>query len=275
MEKLPTQKVICSFFIAFFLLSVSTTSQEVEDESEFNYDRNSLKGPYNWGKIRPEWRMCSNGTMQSPIDMLNERVKVVSHLGILKRDYHPSNATLVNRGHDISLKWGGGAGYIEINGTQYELKQCHWHSPSEHSINGRRYDLEFHMVHESKDQRVAVIGIIFKIGRSDPFLSEMKEHIEAVADTREEERVVGMVDPNHIRIGNRNSKYYRYIGSLTIPPCTQDVVWTILSKVRTVSREQLDLLRDAVHDDSETNARPLQPVNQRPVKLYRPQDHED
>ncbi|KAF7154698.1 hypothetical protein RHSIM_Rhsim01G0215100 [Rhododendron simsii] len=255
MEKLPTQKVVCSFFIAFFLLSYSTTSQEVEDEREFNYDRNSLKGPYNWGEIRPEWRMCSNGTMQSPIDMLDERVKVVSHLGILKRDYHPSNATLVNRGHDISLKWGGGAGYIEINGT--------------------RYDLEFHMVHESKDQRVAVIGIIFKIGRSDPFLSEMKDHIEAVADTGEEERVVGMVDPKHIRIGNRNSKYYRYIGSLTIPPCTQDVVWTILSKVRTVSREQLSLLRDAVHDDSESNARPLQPINQRPVKLYRPQDHED
>lgn len=32
-----------------------------------------------------------------------------------------------------------GAGAIFVNGTEYLLKQCHWHSPSEHSINGRRY----------------------------------------------------------------------------------------------------------------------------------------
>ncbi|KAJ6715742.1 CARBONIC ANHYDRASE [Salix koriyanagi] len=106
------------FSIAFSLLLVSriipTTSQEVEDEEDFNYDPNGEKGPANWGRIHPEWGACSNGSMQSPIDLLNERVQVVSHLGRLNRSYKPANATLRNRGHDMMLKWEGDAGSIDI-----------------------------------------------------------------------------------------------------------------------------------------------------------------
>lgn len=74
-----------------------------EDESEFNYGANSTKGPARWGEIHAEWGACSNGTMQSPIDMSNERVNIVSHLGRLKKSYKPSNATLRNRGHDMMV----------------------------------------------------------------------------------------------------------------------------------------------------------------------------
>jgi len=35
---------------------------------------------------------------------------------------------------------GGNAGLgITINGTEYKLQQIHWHSPSEHTLNGKRY----------------------------------------------------------------------------------------------------------------------------------------
>lgn len=74
-----------------------------EDESEFNYDEKSEIGPFNWGNIKPEWSQCKNGSMQSPIDLLNERVQIVSHLGKLQLNYQPSNATLKNRGHDIKV----------------------------------------------------------------------------------------------------------------------------------------------------------------------------
>lgn len=47
--------------------------------------------------------MCKNGTMQSPIDLINERVKVVPGLGRLKRSYKPAHARLRNRGHDIMV----------------------------------------------------------------------------------------------------------------------------------------------------------------------------
>ncbi|MFQ6638891.1 hypothetical protein Gotur_014697 [Gossypium turneri] len=270
MEKLPAQFFVCSFFILLALHPFSVRSQEVEDESEFDYGANSTKGPARWGEIHAEWGACSNGTMQSPIDMSNERVNIVSHLGRLKKSYKPSNATLRNRGHDMMLRWEDEAGAIEIKGTEYVLHQCHWHSPSEHTINGRRYDLELHMVHESADGKVAVIGIMYKTGRQDSFLSLLMDHLEAITDITDRERAVGVIDPRHIKFGSR--KYYRYIGSLTIPPCTENVVWSIVRKVRTVTREQVRFLRVAVHDEWDSNARPLQSINKRSIQLFRPDD---
>ncbi|XP_022874799.1 alpha carbonic anhydrase 7-like [Olea europaea var. sylvestris] len=275
MNNLKTTTFFKKFLIVIVLVSFLglTKSQEVDDESEFSYEEDSKNGPAHWGEIKPEWRMCNSGSTQSPIDLLNERVEVVSHLGRLHRDYKPSNATLINRGHDMMLSWEAGAGSIQINGTLYQLRQCHWHSPSEHTLNGRRFDLEIHMVHESMDNRTAVIGIMYKIGRPDSFLSMMKQDFKALVDTRNVERAVGIIDPKLIKLGSR--KYYRYIGSLTVPPCTQDVSWTILRKVRTVTREQVKLFREAVHDEYETNARPIQPINHRRIKLYRPRDNEN
>ncbi|KAJ9698068.1 hypothetical protein PVL29_007261 [Vitis rotundifolia] len=268
MEKLMTHILLCSFFIVLVLHACPAISQEVEDEKEFDYGKGSDKGPDKWGEIHEEWSTCKHGNMQSPIDLLNERVQVVSHLGRLQRSYKPSQAILKNRGHDMKLSWEGDAGSIQINGTKYELKQCHWHSPSEHTVNGKRFDLEIHMLHETPSGETAVVGIMYKIGRADSFLSTITDHLEALSDSTDQEREVGVVDPRHIKIGSR--KYYRYMGSLTTPPCTEGVIWTIVNKVRTVTREQVNLLRVAVHDESGSNARPTQPINRRSVHFYRP-----
>ncbi|RHN60704.1 putative carbonic anhydrase [Medicago truncatula] len=180
-----------------------------DDESEFNYDEDSDQGPHNRGDIKPEWFRCKNGTMQSPIDLLNHRVQIVSNLGGLQINYTPSNATLKNRGHDIRLELIANSSYLQINGTQYVLKQLHWHSPSEHTIDGKRLDLELHLVHETPSGETAVIGILYKTGLPDLFLS----------------------------------------------------------LVKFVSKEQIELLQVAVHNDSDSNARPLQPLNNRLVQL--------
>ncbi|XP_054811274.1 alpha carbonic anhydrase 7-like [Prosopis cineraria] len=269
MEKVAaTRFLICSLFAVLCLFSYPANSSEVEDEREFSYDEDEDTGPSRWGEIKEEWRVCKNGTMQSPIDVLNKRVRVVSHLGALQMKYHPSNATLKNRGHDIMLEWAAGAGYLQINETQYVLRQCHWHSFSEHTIDGKRLDLELHMVHETEAGETAVIAILYKIGKPDAFLSSLTEGLKAVSDTTETEEQVGMVDPWLIKTSSL--RYYRYLGSLTTPPCSENVVWTILGEVKTVAKEQVNLLRNAVDDGSEINARPLQPINNRLVELYQP-----
>ncbi|XP_022998888.1 alpha carbonic anhydrase 7-like [Cucurbita maxima] len=263
-KKLSFQVMLCSFFCAFLLVSRPAMSQEVEDESEFNYEEGGEKGPANWGNLKQEWRKCKTGTMQSPIDLSHKRVQIIPYFGDLKIYYNPSNATLKNRGHDIMLKWGDGAGYIEVNGTQYVFKQCHWHSPSEHTVNGQTFALEAHLVHQSQNGSIAVIGILYRIGQPDPFLSLIKDDLEEISYTNETKEI-NTIDASLLKM--RSSLYYRYIGSLTTPPCTQNVIWTIVRQVWTVTPEQIELLRVAVHDDSNTNARPLQPLNNRTIQL--------
>ncbi|KAI7749939.1 hypothetical protein M8C21_022936 [Ambrosia artemisiifolia] len=256
-KSLKSSSILIALFI--ILCVPYAISQEVDDEHEFSYDVNSPVGPDHWGEIHSEWSMCNQGDLQSPIDLTHKRVQTTSHLGRLDRDYKDGNATLINRGHDMMLRWTEGAGHITINGTEYQLNQLHWHTPTEHTVNGRRYNLELHLVHQSTDGKIAVIGIMYKIGRPDSTLSLMEPYFKALVSTKGVEMNVGIIDPREIKIGSR--KYYRYIGSLTTPPCHQNVIWTIVKKVRTVSREQLHAIREAVHDNADANSRPVQPLN--------------
>ncbi|KAF8042649.1 hypothetical protein BT93_A1093 [Corymbia citriodora subsp. variegata] len=268
--------ILLSAFCLFFLpaLSSAATSsvpREVEDEREFDYIAGSEKGPTHWGELKKEWEACKNGEMQSPIDLSSRRVKVIPKLGEIRRSYKPSNATLKNRGHDISLQWDvGSVGSIKLNGTDYFLHQCHWHSPSEHTINGRRYEMEIHMVHVSIDpnveNKIAVVGILYRTGQPDAFLSKLMGNLRSMVD-QEGERKMDVFDPREIKMGG-GKNYLRYMGSLTVPPCTEGVIWTINKKIGTASKDQIKLLREAVHDYAEKNARPVQRLNRREIHLY-------
>ncbi|KAI4363980.1 hypothetical protein MLD38_020129 [Melastoma candidum] len=242
---------------------------EVEDSGNedppFTYLESTGKGPSMWGLLNPEWAACSDGKLQSPIDLSRETARITPRLGKLEKDYKPAPAVIVSRDHDINVKWYGDAGHIIINGTRFNVIQCHWHTPTEHSLDGMRYELELHIVHLSNEGRIAVIGILYEFGRPDSFLEKLYPYIKNVS---REETHLGVVDPSDIEFGSR--EYFRYNGSLTSPPCTEGVTWTVIKKVRTASMEQVEALRNAVDEGFENNARPIQPRNGRPVRLYTP-----
>ncbi|KAK3123640.1 hypothetical protein QOZ80_8AG0633970 [Eleusine coracana subsp. coracana] len=242
--------------------------EETEHEEEFSYVPGEENGPEHWGAIKEEWAACGTGKMQSPIDLSHHRVSLVRSLGYLNHSYRSAEASIVNRGHDIMVKFNGDAGSLVINGTAYNLHQIHWHSPSEHTVNGRRYDMELHLVHQSAENKAAVVGLLYELGSSDGFLRKMEPFLKRIADKKDREERVGVVNPAGAR--GRASVYYRYMGSLTTPPCKEGVIWTIVRRVRTVSKYQLQLLREAVHDEMENNARPTQDSNNRDVSLFRP-----
>ncbi|XP_048504617.1 alpha carbonic anhydrase 7 isoform X2 [Beta vulgaris subsp. vulgaris] len=146
----------------------------------------------------------------------------------------------------MQLEWTEGSSSIQINGVDYILRQCHWHSPSEHAINGRRYALEAHFVHQSLDNKVAVIGFLYHYGNPDPFLSSIEDKIRSISNNASTD--AGVISPSQVRM--EGSQYYRYSGSLTTPPCDEGVIWTVENM------------------GSRENARPLQPVNRRWVQLY-------
>ncbi|OIT40378.1 PREDICTED: alpha carbonic anhydrase 4-like [Nicotiana attenuata] len=252
---------------AFLFLSSQTfcsahDDNEVDDESKFTYLLGTNEGPENWGNLKAEWKLCTTGKFQSPVNIRNKTVTVTTALQHLKPNYKIAPAIIINRGHDIKLQWEGDAGYISVGGTEYKLQQCHWHTPSEHKLNNKCFAMEAHMVHQSADGKIAVVAIPFKIGSPNPFFEELMRNIETVDDKGLK---LGMVDPQQLGIGDE--PFYRYIGSLTVPPCTEGITWTVLHKARTVSMEQLMAYRSAVHDGFEANARPVQSLHKRPVYL--------
>ncbi|KAL9322755.1 hypothetical protein ACSQ67_010808 [Phaseolus vulgaris] len=255
---------IQSLFILIVLLFRPATSEE------FNYDPSSPNGPPNWGNT---WPLCRDGRTQSPIDLRISRANVTYSSGI-QRNYQPANATLLTSGHDVMVNWTENAGHIIINGTQYYLLQGHWHSPSEHTISGIRYDLELHLVHRSSDARLAVTGILYKFGiRGDEFISTIEDDLKLMAENQTRVTQLGIVDPEDVA-GITGNKYFRYNGSLTVPPCSENVLWTVFIKEdKRVSRTQNRLIRAAVDgagDETFMSARPVQPRNGRPVQLYLP-----
>lgn len=258
----------CWLLLFLYQQAICTTAQApVEDEGEFEYIPGSERGPERWGYLREEWAKCRTGRKQSPIDIVDSRVRIVHNRGQLQFNYKPANAIVRNSGHDIEIEWIGDAGSAQFNGVNYSLVQCHWHSPAEHLINGRRYDLELHMVHVNSSKIVAlVVSQLYRIDRPDPFLSQFTAEITSLID-QVGQRQKGVVDPRSART-NSAIKYYNYLGSLTTPPCNETVIWIVNQTISTVAREQVELLREAVFDYAEMNARPVQPLNGREILLY-------
>ncbi|RZC70551.1 hypothetical protein C5167_033710 [Papaver somniferum] len=268
----PTFLVYAYLLIVVLVLNSLPASSwlEVENQEDFSYVTGSGNGPENWGNLRPEWAKCKSGTQQSPINLDFSKMQYAPELGDLQMNYTPASGILKNRGHDISLQWAvaGDAGSIQIDDTTYVLDQIHWHSPSEHTVNGRRFALELHMVHKNVElKKVAVVAVLYSLSIfKDPFLSKLEANIRDISGTGASEVNIGPVDPNDIDMSDR--KYYRYLGSLTTPPCDEGVIWTIKRKVMPVRIDQVMLLRSAVHDGNGNNARPLQPLNNREILYY-------
>ncbi|CAL5389252.1 unnamed protein product [Camellia sinensis] len=265
--------VIASVLLLLHCFAIST-DLELEDREYtkhgtglvFSYSGKT--GPDNWGSLSPCYTTCSNGKAQSPIDIVKNKVVRNKNLKPLRREYYPVNATLVNHGYNVELKFGN-AGVLILNGKNYILRQMHWHSPSEHKINGVTFDAELHLVHNASDGSFTVIAILYKIGDADPIIAKIQGKLAELGEevfTDEDQIAVGTYDTWKLRRNTR--KYYRYVGSLTTPPCTENVTWHIFGKERSISKEQIKALKAPVKATCKENSRPVQPLNGRQVELF-------
>jgi carbonic anhydrase len=209
-------------------------------------------GPQQWGNLSADYLMCSMGRNQSPIDLSGA---VDADLGELILDY-PNRGIVgeVNNGHTIQENLHPG-NFATIQGRQYEAKQFHFHSPSEHRIDGKTFPLEIHIVHTNSVGQLAVLGILFEEGEENTMLNQLNGFRPAGL-----EPYTGPVDYN--LIVTARTQYYVYNGSLTTPPCSEGVLWAVLKNPVTASGEQIDQFHAAMEAD--TN-RPIQPRNARTI----------
>ena len=114
------------------------------------------------------------------------------------------------------------------------------------------------MVNKTDDGSTAVVGLLLKEGQENAALKTVFEAMPVMAGPVQE--VTGSVDLAAVLPEKRTT--YRYLGSLTTPPCTEGVAWTLFTEPVEVSTEQIEAFRKIVG----ANARPVQPLNGRTIE---------
>jgi carbonic anhydrase len=208
-------------------------------------------GPENWGAVGYE--TCEIGESQSPIDIAPTQQMDLTNILV---NYRPSSLTVRNNGHTVQADYAPGS-FITVDGETYMLAQFHYHSPSEHVVDGQSFAAELHLVH-TNGNRLAVIGVLLAEGDEanpayQPFIANLPAEEIAPTPTGDEIDAAALLPDVQTT--------YRYSGSLTTPPCTEGVTWLVMTEPVTLSADQLAAL-EAVF---EGNNRPPQPVNDRPV----------
>lgn len=175
------------------------------------------------------------GNRQSPINILTSRAKEGQHETELH--YRASEEHIRNLGHTIEVDWDAGSS-IEFDGKNYELKQFHFHTPSEHLLDGVTYPMEIHLVHVGVDdpEHMLVVGALFKEGEGNPIIDRVLPYVPkkpgGVIDAHEKLDVSALF--------GKDDGYYFYSGSLTTPPYSEIVNWLVLDQVFQASPEQIE-----------------------------------
>ncbi len=211
-------------------------------------------GPAHWGSLKPEFEMCAKGVNQSPINLTDF---IEAELPPITFNYSGLATEIVNNGHAIQANYTAGS-TITVAGKTFELKQFHFHSPSENTINGESFPMESHFVHAAKDGSLAVIAVMYKVGAENEGMKKLWKQMPAKAGDKSP--MASQVKADELLPQNRD--YYRFNGSLTTPPCTEGVVWLVMKTPMTVSQEQVDQFTHVMHHP---NNRPVQPVGARPI----------
>lgn len=211
-------------------------------------------GPEYWSKMSDSFENCDGGLRQSPIDITGYKNHPGDHIDFV---YDSLPIAVHNNARTISAWYEPGSSII-VNSRVFHLTTAHYHSPSEHLIDGRRFDAEMHLVHEGDEGDLAVVAALFELGASNTV-------IEGLLASTESSQITYQAHPSlHNRLLEpNNAGYYRYVGSTTTPPCIEPVEWFVMAEIATVSKDQVRALQSATHGP---NNRGIQPLNGRLIR---------
>ncbi|TIY01178.1 MAG: carbonate dehydratase, partial [Mesorhizobium sp.] len=160
----------------------------------------------------------------------------------------------VNNGHTIQVNLPQGS-TLTRGDRVYDLLQFHFHAPSEHHVAGRSFPMEAHFVHKDADSdTVGVLGVFLTPGATNASFASLAAAFPA---TSGEETAVDEVDPNEFLPASL--AYWTYEGSLTTPPCTENVEWMVAMEPVDVDPADMERFTSLYP----LNARPIRSPNRR------------
>ncbi len=253
-------KIVCivvSILLISFVFGCKAKEKPVEKPAEvikeIHWGYAGEGAPENWAKLKPEYALCGSGISQSPVDF-DKTYR--TDLDNIEFAYSDTPLKIVNNGHSIQVNCEPGS-TVTVDGEKYELVQFHFHAPSEHTVKGQFYDMELHLVHKNKNNDIAVVGVFMKKGAENKLIQVLWDNAPAELD---KENVVSGVSVNASGLLPKDRKYYHYYGSLTTPPCTEGVNWSVLKTPIEVSDAQIEKFKNIM---GVNNNRPVQKVNKR------------
>jgi carbonic anhydrase len=228
------------------------------EEIHWGYD--GAGGPAHWAELSSDFAACATGQQQSPINLADATImaglqfeKVVGEV-VLDFDTRSTVLDIVDNGHTIQVTPNADVG-LNIAGDHFELAQFHFHSPSEHAIDGRRSPLEGHFVTSNGSGQLAVIGVLYEEGEHEPDFDPIIASLPQPGDSRHIENL----ELDLTATKPLPDEFFAYKGSLTTPPCSEGVYWFVAAEPEGLSAAQLEALTSLLHN----NARPLQALNGR------------
>lgn len=238
------------------------------------FDYEGAQGPSAWGELAPGTAVCRQGGAQSPVDITNPAL--LPSLKPLSAAYGTTRLRVAHNGHTVQVTCDPGSA-LTFNGRSHELVQFHFHTPSEHTLDGRHFPMELHLVHRHPDGGLTVLGVMLLEGRAHPFLDRFWSRLPKAKGELETGLVVSLAEllpggqalAGDITTRSPNARptpvdpgpYFTYAGSLTTPPCSENVTWLLLRRSAEVSPEQVAAFK-AIFP---RNARPVQPIGPRTI----------
>jgi carbonic anhydrase len=195
-------------------------------------DQNKDKDPTFLASVNPENRACKN-KIPSSIDISAHGIKLDANSEV-KIDFQVTNIEMQSRSFTQTelADTENLVDTVTLKGSKYTLSKFHFHTPSEHIVNGKRFPMELQLVHKSKNGKLAVLVLLFEADKSTPAETPQAEQ-PLVADIA--------------KLLAQDNTVYTYTSSLTTPPCTKNVSWIVLQQPIAMSPANIVDFQEILH----------------------------
>jgi carbonic anhydrase len=276
----PTSTTIIMLFSTFLFVNAASAtclhgldmfkkrSESAEGEVKVGtFGYGPLNGPFNWATLAVENEACKAGANQSPINLgTSHKPRPHLHIAILTIPSDASVSVLTekpkmtipeqevefeNLGTTIEIIVNG---TTSIGGTDFQLKQFHMHTPSEHHINGEYHPLEVHMVHQgvADNTKLAVIALMFQVSASNSssIIRSLSSSLSAISAPGTKTAIPAGIDFSDVLAKMASSDILSYAGSLTTPPCAEGVSFMIVKDPLDISVADFNAIKSIVKFNS-------------------------